>query len=132
MIIYCIEHLGILFADRVCVLKTTPDSGKRTVLLIHILKFTYLGSSTLEVYITRMAPQNHADCVDSFCVVILSGHFRSLLPQFGLTPKSKRGLAASEAVDALGGRELRPALRSSLGYHQKSASLQGWMMKSTG
>jgi hypothetical protein len=31
----------------------------------------------------------------------LRGHFRTLLAQFGLTPKSKRGLAASEAVDAL-------------------------------
>jgi len=29
------------------------------------------------------------------------GHFRSLLAQFGLTPKSKRGLASSEAVDPL-------------------------------
>ena len=28
-------------------------------------------------------------------------HFRSLLAQFGLTPKSRRGLAASEAVDPL-------------------------------
>jgi hypothetical protein len=31
----------------------------------------------------------------------MTGHFRSLLAQFGLTPKSKRGLAASEAVDPL-------------------------------
>jgi len=34
----------------------------------------------------------------------MRGHFRSLLAQFGLTPKSKRGLAASdlgEAVDPL-------------------------------
>jgi hypothetical protein len=30
-------------------------------------------------------------------------HFRSLLAQFGLTPKSNRGLAASEAVDPLDG-----------------------------
>jgi len=29
-------------------------------------------------------------------------HSRSLLAQFGLTPKSKRGLAASEVVDAGG------------------------------
>ena len=28
-------------------------------------------------------------------------HFRSLLAQFGLTPKSKRGLAASEAGEAV-------------------------------
>ena len=31
---------------------------------------------------------------------VLSGHFRSLLAQFGLTPKSKRGLAASDPVEA--------------------------------
>ncbi|HIF11560.1 MAG: hypothetical protein ABGX07_10430 [Pirellulaceae bacterium] len=34
----------------------------------------------------------------------MRGHFRSLLAQFGLTPKSKRGLAHSnpgEAVDPL-------------------------------
>ena len=48
-----------------------------------------------------MAPRNHADCIGSFCDAVLSGHFRSLLAQFGLTPKSKRGLAASEAVDPL-------------------------------
>ena len=30
----------------------------------------------------------------------MRGHFRSLLAQFGLTPKSKRGLASSEAVEA--------------------------------
>jgi hypothetical protein len=28
-------------------------------------------------------------------------HFRSMLAQFGLTPKSKRGLAAGEVVDAV-------------------------------
>ena len=36
----------------------------------------------------------------------MRGHFRSLLAQFGLTPKSKRGLASSdpgEAVDPLDG-----------------------------
>jgi hypothetical protein len=32
---------------------------------------------------------------------ILSGHFRSLLAPFGLTPKSKRRLDSSEAVDKL-------------------------------
>ena len=51
------------------------------------------------VYILYMAPRNHATC-DAF----LSGHSRSLLAQFGLTPKSRRGLAASnpgEAVDPL-------------------------------
>jgi len=72
MIIYCIEHLGILFADRVCVVKTIPDSGKRTVLLIHILKFPYLGSPTLEGYIPCMAPQNYAACVGNYCAAILS------------------------------------------------------------
>ena len=72
MIIYRIKHLGILFADRVCVVKTTPDSGKRTVLLFLYYKFTYLGSSTVEVYITCMAPQNHAACVGNYCAIILS------------------------------------------------------------
>ena len=48
-----------------------------------------------------MSPRNDAACIDSYCTAILSGHFRSLLAQFGLTPKSKRGLAASEAVDPL-------------------------------
>ena len=43
-----------------------------------------------------MAPHNYADCV-----AVLSDHSRSLLQQFGLTPKSKRGLAAREAVDPL-------------------------------
>ena len=45
-----------------------------------------------------MSPRNHADCIGSYCNAILTGHFRSLLAQFGLTPKSKRGLDASEAV----------------------------------
>ena len=35
-----------------------------------------------------MSPRNHADCD-----AVLNGHFRSLLAQFGLTPKSQRGLA---------------------------------------
>ena len=51
-----------------------------------------------------MSPRNHADCVGNYCDAILSGEIiagRTLLAQFGLTPKSKRGLAASEAVDAL-------------------------------
>jgi hypothetical protein len=74
------------------------NSRKRTAPSINVRQFKTLGSCTLEVYITCMAPQNHADCVDSFCVAILSGHSRSLLAQFGLTPKSKRGLAASEVV----------------------------------
>jgi len=48
-----------------------------------------------------MSPRNHAACIG-----ILSGHFRSLLAQFGLTQKSKRGLPVSdpgEAVDPLDG-----------------------------
>ena len=51
-----------------------------------------------------MAPRNHAACVDNYCDAILSGEIiagRSLLAQFGLTPKSKRRLASSEAVDPL-------------------------------
>ena len=31
------------------------------------------------------------------------GHFRSLLAQFGLTPKSRRGLTAGEGLDPLDG-----------------------------
>ena len=54
------------------------------------------------VYIHGMAPHNYANCV-----AVLSGHFRSLLVQFRLTPKSKRGLAAREAVDPLGALGLR-------------------------
>ena len=52
-------------------------------------------------------PHNHTECVGNDCDAVLSGEIiagRSLLAQFGLTPKSKRGLAASdpgEAVDAL-------------------------------
>jgi hypothetical protein len=49
-----------------------------------------------------MAPHNYANCIGNYCVPFLSGHFRSLLAQFGLTPKSTRRLAVSEAVDLLG------------------------------
>jgi hypothetical protein len=48
-----------------------------------------------------MSPRNHGDCLGNYYDAILSGAFitgRSLLAQFGLTPKSKHGLAASEAV----------------------------------
>ena len=45
-----------------------------------------------QVYIPCMSPRNYAGCIG-----ILSGLFRALLAQFGLTPKLKRGLAASEA-----------------------------------
>ena len=58
-----------------------------------------------------MAPRNHAACVDNYCDAILSGEIiagRSLLAQFGLTPKSKRRLASSEAVDPLAGLWLHP------------------------
>jgi hypothetical protein len=54
-----------------------------------------------------MSPRNHAACVGSFCDAALSGEIiagRSLLTQFGLTPKSKCGLASSDpgaAVDPL-------------------------------
>jgi hypothetical protein len=48
-----------------------------------------------------MPPRNHADCIGNYCTAVLSGHFRSLLAQFGLTPKSKRGLAASDPGEAL-------------------------------
>ena len=57
-----------------------------------------------EVYIPCMASRNHADCVGNDAV--LSGHSHSLLAQLDLTPKSKRGLAASdpgEAADSLNG-----------------------------
>jgi hypothetical protein len=43
-----------------------------------------------------MSPRNHAACVGNNCKAVLSGHFRSLLAQFGLTPKSKRGLVSSD------------------------------------
>ena len=52
-----------------------------------------------QVYIPCMSPRNYAGCIG-----IPSGLFRALLAQFGLTPKSRRGLAArdsTEAVDAL-------------------------------
>jgi hypothetical protein len=48
-----------------------------------------------------MSPRNHAACIGNYCTAILSGHSRSLLAQFGLTSKSKRGLAAREALDTL-------------------------------
>jgi hypothetical protein len=43
-----------------------------------------------------MSPRNHANCVGNYCDAVLSDHVRSLLAQFGLTPKSRRGLAASD------------------------------------
>ena len=53
-------------------------------------------SITPQVYIPCMPPRNHAGYTNA-----LSGHSRSLLAQFGLTPKSRRGLAAGEAVGAV-------------------------------
>jgi hypothetical protein len=47
------------------------------------------------VYIPCMSPRNHADCT-----AILSRHSRSLLAQFGLTPKSKRGLVGRYLLNA--------------------------------
>jgi hypothetical protein len=55
-----------------------------------------------------MSRRNHAAGIGDYCDAVLSGEIiagRSLLAQFGLTPKSRRGLAAREAgevVDALG------------------------------
>ena len=45
-----------------------------------------------------MSPRNHADCTDHYCTAVLIITKRSLLAQFGLTPKSKRGMGASEVV----------------------------------
>jgi len=48
--------------------------------------------------------RNHTNGVGSYCDAVLSGEIvtgRRLLPQFGLTPKSKLGLTASDPVDAL-------------------------------
>jgi len=44
-------------------------------------------------------PRNHADCSGNDCGIVQSGeirHIPSLLVQFGLTPGSKRGQAASD------------------------------------
>ena len=46
------------------------------------------------VYIPCMSRRNRTDYTNA----ILSDHSRSLLAQFGLTPKSRRGLAAREVV----------------------------------
>ena len=56
-----------------------------------------------EVYIPCMSSRNHAACIQRYCTAILIITDRSLLAQFGLTPKSKRGLAAREVVDPLDG-----------------------------
>ena len=37
--------------------------------------------------------------IDVSRLYLMRGHFRSLLAQFGLTPKSKRGLASSEPTE---------------------------------
>jgi hypothetical protein len=64
----------------------------------------FRGTAPHEFYIPSMSRRNHAACIGDDCDAgeIIAG--RSLLAQFGLTPKSKRGLAArdpGEAVDAL-------------------------------
>ena len=55
----------------------------------------YCLLATSDVYIPCMSPRNHADCD-----AVLSGHSRSLLAQFGLTPKSRRGLGAGEITSS--------------------------------
>jgi hypothetical protein len=56
-----------------------------------------------------MSPRNHAACIGKYCNAILINTDRSLLAQFGLTPKSGRGLAARVAVrwslGVIGGHE---------------------------
>jgi len=51
-----------------------------------------------------MSPRNYAACIGNDCDAVLSGEMAtglSLLAQFGLTPKSKRGLASSEPGGAV-------------------------------
>jgi len=43
-----------------------------------------------------MSPRNHADCDAILSGEIITG--RTLLAQFGLTPKFRRGLAAGDPV----------------------------------
>jgi hypothetical protein len=43
-----------------------------------------------------MSPRNHAACT-----AILTEHARTLLAQFGLTPKSRRGLVVGDVMGAL-------------------------------
>ena len=66
-----------------------------------------------------MAPRNHAACIGNdtvLCGEVVTG--RSLLAQFGLTPKSRRGLAAGDVVDGATvphcGISARPSLRASV------------------
>ena len=47
------------------------------------------------------SPDAMTVCIQRYSDAILSRHFRSLLARFGLTPKSKRGLAAGNPLDAL-------------------------------
>ena len=62
-----------------------------------------LGHSSQSVtgIYARLNTEAARDAMESAQDAMFSGHFRSLLAQFGLTPKSKRGLAAGEALDAL-------------------------------
>jgi hypothetical protein len=64
-----------------------------------------------QVYIPCMSPRNHAACV-----AILTEHSRSLLAQFGLTPKSRRGLAAGEAVFRISEVQESPAFNGRLSF----------------
>jgi len=59
------------------------------------------GGNALSVYITCMARRNYVACGGHSCDAVLSGHSRSLLAQFGLTPKFRRGLAASDPGETL-------------------------------
>jgi hypothetical protein len=48
-----------------------------------------------------MSRRNHADCIGNYCDAVLIITGRSLLAQFGLTPKSRRGLVSSDPVGAV-------------------------------
>ena len=65
--------------------------------MIYTCDLSHGSLQSTEFYIPCMSPRNHAGCT-----AILSRHSRSLLAQFGLTPKSRRGLVAGVALGALG------------------------------
>ena len=81
-------------------LAQTGFNGAATVSADSHLAFMRRASQKT-VYIPSMAPRNHAACIGDDCDAgeIIAG--RPLLAQFGLTPKSKRGLAAREAGEAV-------------------------------
>ena len=67
-------------------------------------------TSQKTVYIPSMSRRNHAAGSGDDCDAVLSGEIiagRSLLAQFGLTPKSKRGLAAGELGEVEPGGDRR-------------------------